>query len=40
MSLYNPIKLILSFYYMPNGLAFEIINIILRIFYRCYSVDN
>ena len=32
------IKIILEFYYLPNGLTFEIfniINIILRIFYRC-----
>ena len=34
-SLYNPIKLILEFYYMANGLAFKILSIILRIFYRC-----
>ena len=35
MSLYNPIKLIPEFYYMANGLTFEILNIILRIFYPC-----
>ena len=35
ISLYNPIKLILEFYYMANGLTFEILNIILRIFYPC-----
>ena len=33
-SLYNPIQLILELYYMANGLAFEILNIILRICYR------
>ena len=34
-SLYNPIKLFLDSYYMANGLAFEILNIIVRFFYRC-----
>ena len=34
-SLYNPIKLILDFYYMTNDFTFEILKIILRIFYRC-----
>ena len=35
-SIYNPIKLILEFYYMANdGLTVEILNIILRIFYPC-----
>ena len=34
-SLYNPIKLFLDFYYMANGLTFEIFNIIVRYFYRC-----
>ena len=33
--LFKPIKIILEFYYMANGLAFEILNIILRIFYPC-----
>ena len=33
--LFNPIKLILEFYYMANGLTFEILNIILRIFHPC-----
>ena len=36
--LYNPIKLFLEFYYMANGLSFEILDrssIILRIFYPC-----
>ena len=33
--LFNPIRLILEFYYMANGLTFEIINIILRNFYPC-----
>ena len=31
-SLFKPIKLILEFYYMSNGLTFEIFNIILQIF--------
>ena len=30
-SFYNPIKLILEFYYMANCLTFEILNTILRI---------
>ena len=39
-SLYNPIKLILEFYYMGNGLTFEIINIILRIFNPCQDFNR
>ena len=31
----SPFKLILEFYYMANGLTFEILNIILRIYYPC-----
>ena len=34
-SLFNPIKPILEFYYMANGLTFEILNIILRNVYPC-----
>ena len=32
-SLYKPIKLILEFYYMSNGLTFKIFNLILRYVY-------
>ena len=35
MSLYNPIKLILDFFYMAYGLTFEKLNIILLIFNPC-----
>ena len=35
MFLFIPNKQILEFYYMPNGLTFEILNNILRIFYPC-----
>ena len=38
-SVINPIKLNLEFYYMSNGLTFEIFNIILRFFYRCYDFN-
>ena len=31
--LFNPINLILEFYYMANGLTFEILNINLQNFY-------
>ena len=30
---FKPIKLIFEFYYMANGLTFEILNIILQNFY-------
>ena len=39
-SLYKPITLILEFYYISNGLTFEIFNIILPIFYRCYNMTR
>ena len=38
MSIYKPITLILDFYYMSNGLTFEISNIILRNFYDVKTV--
>ena len=38
-SLYKPITLILKFYYMSNGLTFEILNIISRNFYRCEDIS-
>ena len=35
-----PIKLILEFYYMANGLTFEVLNIILRLFYPCQDFNK
>ena len=40
MFLFNPIRLILEFYYMANGLTFEILNIILRNFYPCWDFNR
>ena len=40
MSLYKTIKVILEFYYMSNGLTFEILHIILRIFCRCWDLNR
>ena len=34
-SLYKPKTLFLEFYYMSNGLTFEVFNMILRFLYRC-----
>ena len=36
----TPIKLLLEFYYMANGLTFKILNIILQIFYRCLDFNR
>ena len=33
--IYNPIKLILEYYYMASGLTFALLYIIFPFFYRC-----
>ena len=38
-SLFKPIKLILEFYYMSNGLTFEIINIFFILFLPTLGYD-